>query len=173
MKKLILVTIFFLLATTAIGQVVMKVGYVNMNKAINLSNEGKRSKKFLEVQAQRTQAMLKDKEQDLLNKEAELKNNIMLNENAKALKRQEILNLQKELREDLSKAQNSIRQDEMRHSTKIFKDLVLVIKDIAKEEDFDLILEFNIKQTILFSKYEMIDLTDKATEQYNKLQSID
>ncbi|MBT6615629.1 MAG: OmpH family outer membrane protein [Deltaproteobacteria bacterium] len=173
MKKIILVTIFILLATTVFGQVVMKVGYVNMNKAINLSNEGKRSKKFLEVQAQRTQGLLKAKEQDLLKKEAELKNSIMLNETAKNIKRQEIVRLKKELRDDLGKAKKSMRQDEMRHSTKIFKDLVLVIKEIAKEENFDLILEFNVKQTILFSKYEMIDITDKATERYNKIQSIE
>ncbi|MBT4091728.1 MAG: hypothetical protein HOE30_24855, partial [Deltaproteobacteria bacterium] len=76
-------------------------------------------------------------------------------------------------RDDLGKAKKSMRQDEMRHSTKIFKDLVLVIKEIAKEENFDLILEFNVKQTILFSKYEMIDITDKATERYNKIQSIE
>lgn len=73
----------------------------------------------------------------------------------------------------LARQKKSMRQDEMRHSTKIFKDLVLVIKEIAKEENFDLILEFNVKQTILFSKYEMIDITDKATERYNKIQSIE
>jgi len=95
MKKIILVTIFILLATSVFGQVAMKVGYVNMNKAINLSNEGKRSKKFLEVQAQRTQGLLKAKEQDLLKKEAELKNSIMLNETAKNIKRQEIVRLKK------------------------------------------------------------------------------
>ena len=173
MKKLILMTIFILLTTVVFGEVVLKVGYVNMNKAINLSNEGKRSKKFLEVQARRTQSLLKEKEQEVLKKEAELKNNNMLNQNARALKGQEIANLKKDLREELSKAQNSIRQDEMRHSTKIFKDLVLVIKEIAKEENFDLILEFNVKQTILFSRYEMIDITEKATERYNKLQSIE
>lgn len=161
------------MTTVAFGQVMLKVGYVSMNKAINLSNEGKRSKKLLEVQARQTQNLLKEKEQDVLKKEEELKNNIMLNQNAKNQKRQEIANLKKELREELNKAKNSIRQDELRHSTKIFKDLVVVIKEIAKEENFDLILEFNVKQTILYSKYEMIDLTEKATERYNKLQSID
>jgi len=173
MKKIILVTILILMTTVAFGQAMLKVGYVSMNKAINLSNEGKRSKKFLEVQARQTQSLLKAKEQDLLKKEAELKNNIMLNQETRNLKSQEIAKLKKELRDELSKAQKSIRQDEMRHSTKIFKDLVVVIREIAKEEDFDLILEFNVKQTILFSKYEMIDLTDKATERYNKLQSIE
>ncbi|MFH2129273.1 MAG: OmpH family outer membrane protein [bacterium] len=173
MKKLILIMGFILLTTAAFGQAVLKVGYVNMNKAINLSNEGKRSKKFLEVQARRSQALLKSKEQDLLNKEAELKNNIMLNQEARAQKQQEIVQMKNELRDELTKAQNSIRQDEVRHTTKIFKDLVLVINDIAKEENFDLILEFNIKQTILFSKYEMIDITDKVTERYNSIQTIE
>lgn len=172
MKKLILFVCCLLITLPALGQVSMKVGYVNMNKAINLSNEGKRSKKFLEVQARQNQNALKAKEQELIQKETDLKNNIMLNKEARAQKQQEIMKLKQELRQELNKAQKSLRQDELRHSTKIFKDLVLVIKEVAKEEGFDLILEFNVKQTILYSKYEMIDLTDKVTERYNKLQAI-
>ena len=172
MKTLLLITCCTLLTFSAYGQVLLKVGYVNMNKAINLSTEGKRSKKFLEVQAQRTQSTLKAKEQELIQKEADLKNNIMLNQEARNQKQQEIVQLKKSLRQELANAQKSIRQDELRHTTKIFKDLLLVIKEIAKDEKFDLILEFNIKQTILFTKYEMIDLTDKVTDRYNQLQSV-
>lgn len=161
-----------LLATTVFGQEMLKVGYVNMNKAINFSNEGKRSKKFLEVQVQRTQSALKAKEQEVVQKEAELKNNIMLNQEARVQKQQEIATMKQELRQEVGKAQKSMRQDEMRHTRKIFEDLVLVIKEIAKEEKFDLILELNIKQTILYTKYEMIDVTEKVIERYDRLQTI-
>lgn len=172
MKKLFLIACFILLATAAFGQATMRVGYVNMNKAINLSNEGKRSKKFLEAQMQRTQAALKAKEKELIQKEADLKNNIMLNQEARKQKQQEIVALKQALRNELKKAQNSMRQDEVRHTTKIFKDLVLVIKEIAKEEAFDLVLEFNVKQTILYSRYDMTDITDKVTARYDKMQAI-
>lgn len=171
MKKLFLVLCGILLATTVFGQATIKVGYVNMNKAINLSSEGKRSKQFLEVQVRRTQATLQEKEKELKQKEADLNNNIMLNQEAKEQKRQELIQLQQEFRKEVADAQNSMRQDEIRHTTKIFKDLVLVIKDIAKEEGFDLVLEFNVQQTILYSKYEMIELTDKVTERYDRMQS--
>lgn len=172
MKRLILFLCAILLTSVAYSQATLKVGYVNMNKAINLSDEGKRSKKFLEAQAQQTQAALKAREQEIIRKEAELKNNIMLNQETKTQKEKEIVGLKQSLRNELAKAQKSMRQDEMRHTSKIFKDLILVIKEIAKEEAFDLILEFNVKQTILYSRYDMIDLTDKVTEQYNRMQTV-
>ncbi|MCP4753182.1 MAG: OmpH family outer membrane protein [Proteobacteria bacterium] len=175
MKKLLyfhLIALFFLFSGTVYGEADLKIGYVSMNKAINLSNEGKRSKKFLEAQADQSRKFLKTKEKELLRKEQELKNNIMLNQEAKVQKQMEISKLKQELRNDLAKAQKSFREDEARHTSKIFKDLVAVVDKIAKRDKFDLIIEYSVKQTILFSKYRMEDITDKVTEEYNKLQSL-
>ncbi len=157
----------------AFGQVAMKVGYVNMKKAINVSNEGKRSRKFLEAKIRQTQSDLKAKEQEVLTKEADLKNNIMLNQEAKIQKRQDIKRLKLEFKKDLGKAQQSMRQDELRYTQKIIKEIALVVKDLAKEEGYDLILELNaLNQIVLFSKNEMTDLTEKVTKRYNQMQAI-
>lgn len=172
MKRLLLLLCCILLTTSAFGQETLKVGYVNMNTAINQSKEGKRSKKFLEMQARRAQDALKSREQELKQMESELRNNIMLNQEAKAKKQKEIEQKKAELRKELASAQKGMRQDELRHTTKIFKDLVLVIKEIAEEEGFDVILEFNVKQTILYSRFKMTDLTDKVTERYDRIQAI-
>lgn len=57
----------------------------------------------------------------------------------------------------------------MRRTTKIFSALKLVIAEIAKAENYDLILELNVAQTILYSRYEMTDITAKVTERYDSM----
>jgi len=175
MKKwfLLIVTCFFVSATgLAIESEDLKIGYVSMNTVINKSNEGKRKKKLLEAQARQTQKLLKMKEDELRAKEKDLKENIMLNAETKAKKKSEIINLRKELRAEVAKAQKSFRQDEARHTANIFKDLLGVVNKIAVDEKFDLILEFSVKQTILYSKYKMIDITEKVTKEYDRIQSL-
>ena len=77
-----------------------------------------------------------------------------------------------EFRQEVTKAQKSFRQDEARHTANIFKDLVVVVKKIATEDKFDLVLEFNVTQSILYSKYNLVDITEQVTAEYNKIQSL-
>ena len=179
MKKTSLVLfliVLFAYFTPVFGQVqedsTLKIGFVNLGVAINTSKEGQRSKKFLEAQATRTNQLLKEKEQNIIKTEQDLNNNIMLNNEAKEQKRAEIENMKNELREEITKAQQSLRQNEARHTTKILNDLVSIVQDIAKADEYDLVIEYNLKQTILFTKYELIDITDKVVNEYDKVQSI-
>ena len=156
----------------AIKESDLKIGFVNMNKVINFSNEGKRKKKMLEAQARQTQKLLKMKEDELRTMEKDLKENIMLNAEAKAQKRAQLNRKRQEFRQEVTKAQKSFRQDEARHTANIFKDLVVVVKKIATEDKFDLVLEFNVTQSILYSKYNLVDITEQVTAEYNKIQSL-
>jgi len=149
----------------------MKIAYVNMNKAINLSNEGKRSRKFLEAQANQTKQALQKREQELRTKEAELRNMIMLSPEAKAKKEVELVEMSQELRKAVAEAQNGFREDESRHTGKIFNDLKSVVESVAKDGKYDLVLENSLRQTILYAKYTMTDITEEVIKRYNKLQS--
>ncbi|PCI29600.1 MAG: hypothetical protein COB67_03750 [SAR324 cluster bacterium] len=173
-KILLFLSAFFFLLSSAPLQAEsdFKIAYVNMNKAINLSNEGKRSKKFLEAQAQQTKLQLQQDEQSLRKKESELKNMIMLSPKNKQAREKEIAQLRQSLRQKLTQAQKDFRSDEARHTGKIFKDIISVLNGIAREGDYDLVLENNVKQTILFSKYPMDDITERVITEYNKLQSL-
>lgn len=165
--------LLILLTGVLAAEPALKVGYVNMNHAINESDEGKRSKKFLEAQLEQTKRTLEMKRQEIEAKEKELQESLMLNESVKAQKRQEIEQMKQNLREEAQKHQNIVRRDEARHTQKIFEDLVSVIEKIAQAEQYDVVLEFNVKQTILYSRYQMNDITDKVIEEYNRIQSIE
>ena len=175
MKKSLTLSISFLLFFTvnnlfAADQ--LKIAYVNLNKAINMSNEGKRSKKFLEVQARQTRSDIQKKEQALRQKEKELQDMLMLSSEAKSKKELEISQMKLELRKEIDQAQKDFRADEVRHTGKIFADLKVIISNFAKKRNYDLVLEYNLKQTLLFSKYTIVDITDEITEAYNKQQTI-
>jgi len=163
---------FFLLSSHQIfAAPKLKIAYVNMNEAINLSNEGKRSRKFLEAQANQTKQSLQKREQELRSKESDLRNMIMLSPDAKAKKEVELVEMSQKLRKAVAEAQTSFREDESRHTSKIFSDLKSVVNTVAAAGNYDLVLENSLKQTILFSKYTMIDITDEVIKRYNKLQS--
>lgn len=173
LRNITFIFLIFLFASTqqTFASAKLKIAYVNMNEAINLSNEGKRSRKFLEAQANQTKQALQKKEQELRSKESDLRNMIMLSPDAKAKKEVELVELSQELRKAVAEAQSSFREDESRHTSKIFSDLKSVVNRVAKTGNYDLVLENSLKQTILFSKYAMTDITDEVIKRYNKLQS--
>jgi len=169
LKSIILFSIFFLLFSgTVLGQAALKIAYVQMNKAINTSEEGKQSRKKLEKKAQDAEKSLSFKEQQIKIAAEDLKNNIMLNQSTKEKKRKEIIAMQQNLREDLKKAQLEFRKEEAQETKRVFDQISPVIQKIAQEEKFDFVLEYGIKQGVLFSKNPMIDITDRVIKAYNK-----
>ncbi|MCP4297838.1 MAG: OmpH family outer membrane protein [Proteobacteria bacterium] len=150
----------------------LKIAYVNLNRAINLSNEGKRSKTFLEAQAQETRKGIQNLENDLKQKESDLSNMMMLTPEARGQKELEISQMKLDLRNRVAKAQKDFRADEARHTGKIFEDIKAVIKTMATKEKYDLVLEYSLRQTLLFSKYTIVDITDTVINAYNQQQTI-
>jgi outer membrane protein len=164
--------LLFLLTSSVFAQSAFKVGYVNMNRAINQSDEGRRSKKFLEAQFNATRQGLDVKRQTIQVKERELSEGLMLSVEAKAQKTRELGQLKTELKTEMKREQDNIRRDEQRHTKKIFQDLLTVVKTVSEAEKLDLVLEYNVSQTILYSRLEFNDITEKVILEYNKLQAI-
>lgn len=167
-----LLGLFLILSFPLAAQTALKIGFIDMNKAINTSDEGKRSKRFLETQFQQTKKAMDQKKAMIGNMEKELKESLMLSEAAKKAKQEEVNRLKKEFVAEAKKNQNEMRKAESNHTKKIFQDLMSVAKTVARAENFDLILEYNIRQTIIYAKYDFQDITDKVILEYNKLQSI-
>jgi Skp family chaperone for outer membrane proteins len=171
--KIILTLFFVFFSSVVFGKSGddLLIGYINMSKAINLSDEGKRSRKFLEPQSKQIDKL----KSDLKGIEAEgaqIRNNIMLNEASKAKKIEEIIKSYQLQQRKIIKAENEFREDELRHTQKIFKDLKKVVEKLAKKKKYDFVVESIIKQSIIFTKYKMIDITEEAIEAYNKSQTI-
>lgn len=171
LKILTFTLLSFLVSGLAFGQAKLNIAYVNMGKAINISEEGKKSRKFLEAQANQTRTQLQAKEQEILKKREELKNSMMLSPEAKAQKEKEIIQMSRALKMEVNKVQKSFMQEEKKYTKRIFEDLKKIVDQVAKKKNYDLVLEYGVKQTILFSKFQLNDITDVVVSEYNKLQA--
>ena len=160
------------LATTGLASKLagLKVGIVNINEALNRSNAGKSSKKILLSSRSQMENELKAKETALKKAQEDLRSNIMLSDEARRQREQEILMQQRELQQELNQAQRELQNRERTLTESIFLELKTVIQEIGTEEQFDVILEGNASQVILYTSTKFTDLTEKVIERYNAYQ---
>jgi outer membrane protein len=149
----------------------LKIGVVNVNQALNQSAAGERSKSILLASKSQLENELKAKEDDLKKKRDDLQNNIMLTKDARDAKEQELRTQETQLRKDVEDAQRELQAKERTLTESIFVELRTVINQIAKEEHYDLVLEQNAANVILYSSTKFDDLTDKVIERYNQFNA--
>ena len=75
------------------------------------------------------------------------------------------------LRKEVQQAQKELQIRERKLTESIFIELKTVIDEIAKEEKYDLILEQNASQVILFSSAKFDNITERVIERYTKFQA--
>lgn len=148
----------------------LKIGVVDLNRALNNSKAGKRSKNILLASKNQKQNELKAKTRDLKEKRDQLQNNMMLKP---AVREKRKKNLQKQtlaLRREMRIAQRELQIRERKLTESIYIELKTVIAEIAKKEKFNLILEKNASQVILYSSKKFEDITNKVIKRYDRFQ---
>lgn len=148
----------------------LKIGVINLNRALNESAAGERSKKILLSAKSQKENELRAKEEELKKLREEMQGNIMLTKEARDRKEQDLRERERQLRREVQKAQQELQEQERKLTESIFVELRTVMETYAKDKGFDLILEENASQVILFHKVPFIDITDDVIERYNKLQ---
>ena len=159
----------FGLAAKGAEDKLLKVGVVDLNRALNDSDAGRRSKKILLHSRDQKESELKTKEKSLKKLAEEVRNNIMLTEAARAGKEKEVRERRAALQKELRKAQLALQDQERKHTESIFAQLRTVIALISKEENFDFVVEQNAARSILYTRHPLIDITDKTIERYNDI----
>ena len=148
----------------------IEIGVVDLNKALNQSEPGIRSKNILERRGRQKQQEFKLEESELRKIADDLRNNPLLAPKAKEDKERELITRQQQLREKVRAFEQEMRLEERRLSEAIFKELKTVIRSISINEKLDLVLEKNAAQVILFMKEDTTDLTQKVIDEYNALK---
>ncbi len=148
---------------------VLKIGVVNFQTVLNKSQAGKRSRKILESAKQQKEAELKAVGDQIKKEREELANNILLTQAAKAKKEKDLRVRENRWRRDFKAAERDLQQKQIKVSETIFTELKTVISLVAKEQDFDFIIEQSNAQTILFSRSKMRNLTKEVIERYDNI----
>ncbi len=145
----------------------IKIGFVDMAKAIQEVNAGKKAKKELEAEFNKKKKELEKLEADIKKKGEDFeKRSMAMNEEARLKKQQEIQNDMRKYQELATKSQMEIQKRERDLTQPIVTKLRSIIEDIAKREDFTVILE-RTENSVMYAKKE-IDLTDRIIKEHDK-----
>ncbi len=152
-------------ASAAVGEV--KIGVVDVPKAIQATKEGQKIKKDLEADYNKRKADLEKRAKDIQQMISDFeKKSLVLSDEARAKKGQSIeeekskfMELQEKNRQDLVKKDRELSQP-------MIKKLNEVINEIAKKESFTAIFHKN-DQNLVWASSE-IDITDKVIQALEK-----
>jgi len=155
-----------LLAHVAWAQTTPKIGYVDLQRALNESDTGKKAKDEFKVQVDKLQASLKKQKDEIDSLKEQLDKKSMV------MKEEERGNLEDDYRRKLrdfersyKDSQADLQQKDNELTGGIIKELQEVIRDYGERENFTLILESTNSAVLYGAKGS--DLTDEIIREYN------
>jgi outer membrane protein len=142
----------------------VKIGYIDLQRAISESQAGKRAKERFQAQVKRVEAdLLKEKQEiERLKTEFDKKGPLLKDEERRSLEadlQKRYVNYQRAMND----YQQDLRQKEGAMTGDILKELEKIVNEVGKAEKFTLIFE---RSQLLYSD-QGIDVTNKVIEVYN------
>lgn len=166
-KRLAVLAAAFVLSAGAAAEAQSKVGYVDMQKAIQETSAGKKAKKELEKEFNAKKAELQKKESDLKKMNDDLeKKAAALSDEARNKKAQELQAEMMKFQREVGESQLAIQKKERTLTQPILEKLQESIEKVAKANGYDMVLEKN-EQSVLWAKKEL-DVTDAVVKEFEK-----
>lgn len=167
MKKLMLFTlILFGLSVAPVIAQEAKIGYIDLQKALNMSAAGKEAKEEIRKKVESYDAEVKAKQEELKKLKADLeKQAMLLSEDARSAKEREYQQKVKDYQRLTKDIQEELQQEDADFTRKIIEDLLKVVQALGKREGYTVILE-KTESAMLYGD-ESVDLTDQLIEAFN------
>jgi len=170
MRKTLLFALIAIAAVVCVNRGIaraeVKIGFVDLQRALNDTDDGKRAKARLKGIFNRKQKELDAKQNELKKmKEALDKQRTILDAKAIAAKERELQEKFVALQGTYLKHQKELSEEEGKLTRSIFKRMQGIIATIARAEGFSFIFE-KTESSLLFAKAEF-DLTSQVVRRYN------
>ncbi|MCM0606716.1 MAG: OmpH family outer membrane protein [Xanthomonadaceae bacterium] len=166
MTRVMMGMIGLMLAVSASASEV-KFGIVDMQKALQSVDAGKKAKTELEAEFNKKKTELQNEEASIKKLHEEFqKQSLVMNDQAKAKKQSELQERIMKFQEKTARSQTDIQKKEQELTLPIVTALKKIVHGIATERQMALVLENN-ENTILFS-LDKDDITTEVINQYNK-----
>ena len=164
---LLLIPLGGLLTGAAYSQNVnMKIGSVDIQRAINESLAGKEAKKALTKETEKFEGLIAEKQKELqAMKESIEKQGLMLSSEARMARERELQTRLRDYQRWGDDVQNEMNQKRNEMERAIFVGLQKVIQKLGADEGYTLILEKN-ENIVLFSS-KSTDITDLVIKAYD------
>ncbi len=144
-----------------------KIGYVDMQKAIQETTTGKNAKKELEKEFNAKKTELQKKEADIKKMAQDLeKKNVALSDEVRAKKQQELQQQMVSFQREVGESQLNIQKKERELTQPILEKLAASLEKVAAAGGYTMVLEKS-EQSVLWAKKEL-DLTDAVVKEFEK-----
>lgn len=165
----VLVLLVFLTSSAMAADMPLKVGLIDLNKAVNESEQGKKAKVELETFIKGKQASL----DEIGRKVESLKNELdkqgdAISDGSKKSKEDELARLSRDYQRMAGDSQVEVRKKESELTQAIIAQLRNVIKVVSEEDKYTLILEDN--ETLVLFEDKALDITDKIIRKFDESQ---
>lgn len=145
----------------------IKIGYLDMQKAIQETAAGKKAKKELETEFNKKKKELEKLEADIKKKSDDFdKKSMAMNEDARAKRQVEIQGEMRKYQELAAKSQVEIQKRERDLTQPIVAKLRNIIDELGKKEEYTMIFERS-EQGVVWAKKDL-DLTDRIVKDFDK-----
>jgi outer membrane protein len=145
----------------------MKFGYVDIQKAIQATEAGKKAKKELEGEFNKKKKVLEAKEKDLNDMRTDLEKKAMvLSDEVRDKRRAELQEEFMKYQKLASESQQSIQTRERELTGPIVEKMLKVVNKLADKEGYSMIFVKN-DQTLLWARKEL-EMTDRLVTEFEK-----
>lgn len=142
-----------------------KLGSVDIQKVLLISDAGKEAKEQLSLKAAKYQAEVNAKEEELKKMSGELeKQSVLLSETARGAKEKDFMQKRKEFERLKKDAQDDLQAKNDELTNKIVEEIIRLIQDYGRKNGFTFILVKNESMIFIDDK---VDLTDEILKQFN------
>lgn len=143
-----------------------KIGYVDLQRALNESDTGKKAKEEFKVEVDKLQARLKRQKDEIDNlKEQIEKKSLVVKEEQRSDLEDDYRKKLRDFERNYKDSQTDLQKKDNELTGTILKDLQEVIREYGQKEDYTVILE-NSSSAVLYGA-KNADLTDEIIRQYN------
>lgn len=166
MKGVWVVTAAVLIASVALAEGAPKIGYVDLQRALNESEAGRKAKEDFKVQVDKLQAQLKRQKDDIDSLKDQLeKKSVVMKEEERANLEDEYRRKLRDFERNYKDSQADLQKKDNELTGAIIKDLQEVIRTYGEREGYTLILEATSSAVLYGTK--SADLTDDVMKLYN------
>jgi outer membrane protein len=144
----------------------VKIGIVDLQRALNESAAGKKAKEQFKVEFDRMQGSLKGEKDKLDKMKEDLdKQGAVLKPDDRKAKADEFDRRQRDLRRKLEDSDAELRKKDQELTGDILKDLAVVIQEIGQRDNYTVVLE-NSSSSVLYGA-KSIDMTDEVIRSFD------
>lgn len=143
----------------------LKIGFVDLQQALNESEMGKKAKSELESLIREKQTQINEKvgERDKLKEEIEKQASVM-SEEARKEKTGKLEDIEKAVERLISDSNEEVQKRQREREVKILKDIDAIIEKIAVDEKFSAIFPADV--SIYYD--DKLDVTERIIKKYNE-----